>query len=58
MQKLCHPEPATSGEEKKKKGEKSRKSKLKDAKVLIQNRDALENDDFSGFNDVLLKSQR
>lgn len=56
MQKLCHPEPATSGE--KKKGEKSRKSKLKDVKVLIQNRDALENDDFSGFNEVLLKSQR
>lgn len=44
--------------EEKKKGEKSRKSKLKDANALIQNRDALENDDFSGFNEVLQKSQR
>lgn len=57
MQKLCHPETATRGREK---GRKEQKvgTKLIDVKVLIQNRKRLENDDFSGFNDVLLESHR
>lgn len=43
-----------------KRGRKEQKvgAKLKDVKVLIQNRGRVENDDFSGFNDVLLESQR
>lgn len=57
MQKICHPETATRG---RKRGRKEQKvaAKLKDVKVLIQNRGRVENDDFSGFNDVLLESQR
>lgn len=57
MQKLCHPETATRG---RKKGRKEQKvgAKLKDVKVLIQNRRRVENDDFSGSNDVLLESHR
>lgn len=43
-----------------KKGRKEQKVgvKLKDVNVLIQNRRRRENDDFSGFNDVLLESHR
>lgn len=57
MQKLCHPETATRG---RKKGRKEQKvgTEWKDVKVLIWNRRRLENDDFSGFNDVALQSHR
>lgn len=51
------PRNRNQGEKKGRKEQKVR-AKLKDVKVLIQNRRMLENDDFSGFNAVLLESHQ